>query len=135
MRIPPDPPPGLRPADPREWTRIWARVIADPSVKNTGFALLTWADWKTGANIHPGNPLLMRVTGIKGDKTVRDALKIIRDWGFIWRYLEASKAEYIMTKKGVRVKPSDEYRLTFPDDISGIPMLDPDWEQDGDACG
>jgi hypothetical protein len=27
-----------------------------------------------------------------------------------------------------RKRPSDEYRLTFPDDISAIPMLSPDWE-------
>ncbi len=131
----PGPPAGLEAVDPRTWTLVWRRVLADPSVKNTGFALAAAADYKTGAQIHPGNELLMLMTGIKGDKTVRDALKRLRDWGFIWRYLEASKAEYIVTKKGVRVKPSDEYRLTFPADISGIPMLSPDLEQGWEACG
>lgn len=125
----PDPPSGLTAVEPRLWTAVWARVIADPSVKNTGFALLTWADWKTGAQIHPGIPKLMQATGIKGDKTVRDALKTMRDWKFVWRYVEGSKAPYVETKNG-RKRMSDEYRLTFPDDISGIPMYTPDWKDD-----
>ena len=47
----PDPPAGLRAAEPREWTRVWARVLAEPSVKHTGLALIIWADYRTGANI------------------------------------------------------------------------------------
>lgn len=125
----PEPPEGLTAADPREWTRVWARVLAEPSVKLTGFALLTWADYKTGAGIRPGNPLLMRVTGIRSDRTVRDALMLMRDeWGLIWRYREGSKS-------GRRKEP-DEYRLTFPGEIDSIPMMDPDWRlPDEDACG
>jgi hypothetical protein len=131
----PDPPSGLTAVDPRLWMRIWLRVKADPSVKNTGSTLAALADYKTGARIHPGTELLMLITGIKGDKTVRSALSQIREWGLIWRYAEASKAEYIVTKKGVRVKPSDEYRLTFPADQTGIPMLSPDMEDGWEACG
>jgi hypothetical protein len=111
-------------------------VLADASVKDTGFALLTWADYKTGANIHPGIPLLMRVTGIRADKTVRLALAQIRDWGFIWRYLEGSKADYIKKPDGTKERPNDEYRLTFPEDITAIPMMCPKWELPAEcACG
>lgn len=132
MRIEvPEPPDGLNAAKPGDWTRVWARVLADPSVKVTGFALLIWADWETGARIHPGNERLMKVTGIKGDKTVRDALRQIREWGLIWRYLEGPKAPFVVTRSGVRKRPSDEYRLTFPDDPGAIPMLPPDWESEG----
>lgn len=129
----PAPPPGLRlrPVGEREWTQVWRRVLADPSVKNVGFAMASFADWETGAHIYPGTELLMLVTGIKGDHTVRNALRQIRDWGLAWRYLEGSKAPFVMTKKGVKKRPSDEYRLTFPDDPSGIPMLSPDLDQDG----
>jgi hypothetical protein len=121
----PEPPPGLRPVDPREWLRIWNRVLADAPVKNVGYVLAARADYKTGADIHPGIPLLMKMSGIKSDKTVREALKRIREMGFAWRYLEGSTAPFIVTRKG-RVRPSDEYRLTWPDDISSIPMLSPD---------
>lgn len=125
----PGPPPHLQAAAPGDWLRTWGRVLAAPSVKNTGFALLIWADYKTGANIYPGNETLCNVTGLS-DKAVRDALKEIRGLGFIWRYLEGRTAPFTITKGGERKRPSDEYRLTFPCDISAIPMLSPDWEAD-----
>jgi len=131
----PDPPPGLRAVDPREWTRVWARVLAEPSVKLTGFALLTWADYRTGAEIRPGAPLLMRVTGIGSRTTIAKALEQIRDWGLIWRYLEGSKAPFYFADDGTRKRPPDEYRLTFPDDSRAIPMMSPDWKLPGEACG
>lgn len=124
MREVPDPPDGLRPVDPREWMRVWARVTAEPSIKNTGAWLAHFADYQTGAEIRPGNALLMKVTGIKGNKTVISALAQIRDWGLIWRYAEGSK--------NGRQGKSDVYRLTFPDDVTGIPLLSPDWEE---PCG
>ena len=115
----PDPPAGLTAVDPREWTRAWLRVLADPSVKNVGFAMASFADYKTGGDIHPGGLLLRKVTGIKGNKTVITALAQIRDWGLIWRYTEGSR--------NGRTGLNDVYQLTYPDDISGIPMLGPDW--------
>ena len=122
----PDPPEGLRVADPREWTRVWARVLADPSVKLTGFALLTWADYRTGADIRPGIPKLMRVTGIGSKTTATGALTRIREWGLVWRYREGN----------ARRKESDEYRLTFPDDITPIPLMCPRLEPPGECtCG
>jgi hypothetical protein len=116
----PEPPPGLTAVDPRMWLRAWQRVIADPSVKLTGFALASFADYKNGSEVRPGNGLLMKVTGIRGDKTVRMALAQIREWGFIWRYSEG--------RAQGRRGNSDIYQLTFPDDISAVPMLSPDWE-------
>jgi hypothetical protein len=128
----PDPPPGLRAVEPREWVAVWNRVLDESPVKNVGYCLAARADYKTGADIHPGTELLMKMSGIKSDKTVREALKRIREMGFAWRYLEGSKAPFIVTRKG-RIRPSDEYRLTWPDDISGIPMLNPD-DMDGDLA-
>jgi hypothetical protein len=104
---------------PGTWTPAWARVIATPAVKGTGFALLNWADFRTGADIRPGVALLMKASGIRSDKTVRDALRQMRDWGMVWRYREGSKSG--------RNGCEDEYRLTFPDDIGAIPMWPPDW--------
>lgn len=123
MRKPPDPPEGLTAVDPREWTRAWLRVIADPSVKSVGMACQAWADYRTGANIRPGCELLMKATGIKGDKTIRNALAQVREWGLMWRYHEG--------RSGIK-GDFDIYRLTFPDDISAIPMWSPDWEP---PCG
>ena len=124
----PDPPPGLTAVDPREWTRMWARVVASPSVKCVGFACAHFADYKNGSEIRPGIPLLMRVCGGMGNKTVGDALKLMRDWHVLWRYHEAAKS-------GVR-NDADIYQLTFPDDISAIPMMDPEWGvPDLAACG
>lgn len=122
----PGPPDGLRAVDPREWTRAWARVLAERPVKEVGFSLLTWADYKTGANIRPGYSLLMCVTGIGSRTTVSAALAKISELGFIWRYREGN----------ARRKESDEYRLTFPDDISAIPMMCPEWHLPGECtCG
>jgi hypothetical protein len=124
----PEPPPelGVRTAEPREWERLWARVIAEASVKDVGFALKVWADYRTGADIRPGYEILMRVTGIDSRSTVSDALKLITGWGFIWKYKEGNR----------RQRESDEYRLTLPLVISGIPLLCPKWERPEECtCG
>jgi hypothetical protein len=113
--------------DPREWMRIWARVIAQPSVKNVGAWCAHFADYGDGAEIRPGIPLLMKVTGLKSNKTVQDALEQMRDWKLIWRYIEGSK--------NGRGGKNDVYRLTFPDDPSAIPLMSPDWETPDSACG
>jgi hypothetical protein len=124
----PDPPQGLQAVDPRTWVIVWRRVQADPSVKNVGYVLASWADYDTGARIFPGTRKLMLATGIKGDHTVRNALRQIREWRLAWRYLEGSRAPFVTTAQGEKKRPADEYRLTFPDDPAGIPMLSPDWE-------
>lgn len=127
----PDPPPGLRAVDQRQWLNVWWRVLADGPVKNVGSMLAARADYATGAHSHPGTELLMQMTGIKSDKTIREALKVIREMGFAWRYVEGSKAPFYIARNGERKRLADEYRLTWPDDISGIPMLSPDGERPG----
>lgn len=126
----PDPPPELKlqVVDQRQWLNAWYRVLADAPVKNVGTMLALRADYKTGARSHPGVELLMAMTGIKSDTTVRGALRKIREMGFAWRYVEGSKAPFYIARNGERKRLADEYRLTWPDDVSAIPMLDPDDE-------
>jgi hypothetical protein len=121
VRKVPDPPDGLTAVDPRTWEPAWARVIATPAVKCTGYALLVWAGWKDGTEIRPGEWRIMRATGIRSGTTIRAALAQMRDWGLIWRYYEARLS-------GIE-GDADAYRLTFPDDISAIPMYSPEWEE------
>jgi hypothetical protein len=116
---PPEPPAGLSEKDPREWMRVWERVIAPPSVKSTGAWCAHFADYKSGADIWAKVEVFQKVTGLS-DRPVRDALKLMRGWGLLWRYYEAAKS-------GID-GDSDIHRLTFPDDISGIPLLPPDWK-------
>ena len=113
----PEPPPGLTPVDPRTWSHMWARVMASPSVKCVGFACAYFADYKHGHDVRPGIPLLMRVCGGMSNKTVGDALKLMREWGVLWRYYEAAKS-------GIK-GDVDMYQLVFPDDITAIPMMCP----------
>lgn len=120
MRKPPDPPAGLIAVDPREWTRVWLRVITTSSIKCVGMACAAFADYDTGAEIHPGNAVLGLVCGGMTKKTVIGSLAQIRQWGLMWRYTEGSKAG--------RAGMSDVYRLTIPEDIfERVPMLDPEW--------
>lgn len=119
MRQVPEPPEGLTAVDPREWMRMWARVIGPASLKNVGAWCAHFADYRTGAEVRPGIPLLMKVCGGMGNKTVGDALKQMREWEVLWRYIEGSK--------NGREGNVDVHRLTFPADISVIPMLGPDW--------
>lgn len=116
----PEPPDGLNAVGPSVWLPAWRRVVASPSVKLVGFACASWADWEDGAEVRPGNAVLGLACGAMSKKTVIGALAQIRDWGLIWRYLEGSK--------NGRAALSDVYRLTFPDDISGIPMYSPEWK-------
>lgn len=107
--------------DPREWMIVWARVIASPSVKCVGAFCAHFADYETGAEIHPGNAILGLACGGMTKKTVITALAQIRTWGLIWRYSEGSKAG--------RAGMSDVYRLTIPEDIFyRVPLLDPEWK-------
>lgn len=126
---PPDPPEGLKAVPPGEWMQAWARVIAQPSVKNIGCWCAFWADYKDGSEIRPGNALLARVAGGLSEKTVIDALKLIRDeWGMLWRYFEGRKAG--------RGGFSDTYRLTIPDDIlARVPLLSPEYRPVDDQPG
>lgn len=121
MRKPPDPPHGLIAADPREWMRVWSRVIAPPSIKCAGAFCAYFADYETGAEIRPGTELLAKTCGMTG-RTVIGALAQIREWDLIWRYSEGKK----QGRRGM----ADVYRLTIPADIFGrVPMLDPEYAE------
>ena len=120
MIEPPEPPPGLTAAGPREWMNVWARVIAPPSVKLTGVMAAYFADYSTGAGIRPGNEILAAVSGQLDKRTVMKALAQIREWGLIWRYSEGR----LQGRRGM----ADVYRLTIPENaLAMIPMLDPDY--------
>lgn len=119
MRKPPDPPPGLIAVGPREWMQVWARVIAQPSVKCVGAFCAHFADYETGAEIRPGTELLAKVCGMTG-RTVISSLAQIREWDLLWRYSEGRK----QGRRGM----ADVYRLTIPHDIFGrVPLLDPEY--------
>ena len=116
----PLPPAGLRPVLAGEWIVVWRRVRVSLTVKAVGFALASFSDYKTGADIRPGNVILGAVCGESNYKTAERAVGVIREYGLIWRYLEGSRKG----QKG----GFDHYRLTIPDDILvNVPMLTPDW--------
>lgn len=122
MQRPPDPPDGLTAVGPREWMRVWARVIAPPSVKLVGAMMAHYADYGDGTEARPGNPKLALVCGGMSNKTVIEALKQLREWGLLWRYQEGRK----QGRRGM----ADVYRLTIPEDaIYRIPMLDPECKE------
>jgi hypothetical protein len=105
---------GLAVVGPNDWLPIWHEVKAKPPVKVVGYALLKYADYWDGANIHPGGPLLAAMTD-QTEKTVGKALARMRDWGLIWRYVEGSKHG--------RGALADEYRLTVPGDlVTRVPL-------------
>jgi hypothetical protein len=104
---------GLTEVTPNDWTPVWARVVASPAVKNVGMWVAWHTTWETGADIHPGNDLLAAESGLT-DRHVATVLKQLRDWGFLWRYVEGSRQG--------RRKIADTYRLTIPDDMAQIPL-------------
>jgi hypothetical protein len=114
-------PDDLRPATSNEWIPVFRRVIADPSVKNVGIWAATYSD-PDGTNIFPGNQRLANVTGHSSDKTIRNALQVIRDYGLMHRLRIGAASG--------RRGHSDEYQLTIPVNIfeRGIPMLTPEEE-------
>lgn len=120
MAKPPDPPPGLKAASPGEWMKVWARVRTTGQVKNVGWACAFFADYGDGASVRPGSEMLAAICSEASEKTIKNALKQIREWGLMWRYIEGSK----QGRRGV----SDTYRLTIPEDIfERVPMLTPDY--------
>lgn len=97
-----------------EWQRTWRYVIVQPSVKNVGFAVATFAN-KDGTRIFPGVRRLMTISGYS-NKAVVDALAALRWLGFIYR-----------VSCGVRNPTggvADTYQLCLPRDMSRVPMAD-----------
>lgn len=132
---PPLPPPELQAVSRNEWAAVWRRVRVQPNVdvkswdgrtvvritaavKHVGIWAAEFATYETGADIFPGVQALARVTG-HAERTAGETLGVIRDLGFLWRYVEGSKCG----RQGV----ADEHRLTIPGDaLDRVPLLDPD---------
>jgi hypothetical protein len=110
----PEPPEGLVAQNPDEWMQVWRRVITTTPTKAVGYAAAQFADWKTGAEVRPGNEILARICGCS-TKSVRRAFTFMRDNGLMFRY-----------HKGVAEGDTDWYRLTVPEDITMLQLLVPD---------
>jgi len=110
----PEPPEGLIAQNPDEWMQVWRRVITTTPTKSVGYAAAQFADWKTGAEVRPGNEILARICGCS-TKSVRRAFTFMRDNGLMFRY-----------HKGVAEGDTDWYRLTVPEDITKLQLLVPD---------
>lgn len=114
----------LKPAAVNEWVVVFRRVIAEPSVKSVGLYAASYAD-PDGTNIFPGNARIANITGFS-DRSVREAFRIIRDFGLMHRCSKGAAAG----RRGM----ADEYRLTIPLDIFGrVPMLTPEEEFPDDS--
>jgi hypothetical protein len=106
----------LCPMEPLVWRTVIARCLLGSTVKLVAYTLANYAS-KDGTSVRPGVALLVKDTEL-GDRTVRDALAMLRDLGLIERTFQASVT-------GLRDK-ADEYRLTFPDDLAErVAMWDP----------
>jgi hypothetical protein len=102
--------------EPLAWRTVVARCLLGSTVKLVAYTLANYAS-KDGSNVRPGVALLVKDTEL-GERTVRDALTLLRNLGLIERTFQASAT-------GLRDK-ADEYRLTFPDDLTErVEMWDP----------
>ncbi|MEU4224346.1 hypothetical protein AB0F17_08635 [Nonomuraea sp. NPDC026600] len=102
--------------DPLAWRTVVARCLIGSTVKLVAYTLANYASGD-GGSVRPGVALLVKDTEL-GDRTVRDALTLLRGLGLIERTFHASLT-------GLRDK-ADEYRLTFPDDLGErVAMWDP----------
>ncbi|WP_152990177.1 hypothetical protein [Sphaerimonospora mesophila] len=109
-------PDGLEPIDPLTWRTIVARCLLGSTVKLVALTLANYAS-PNGADVRPGEKLLGKDTEL-GERTIRDALRKLREVGLIYRVFEASAMGL--------ADLADEYQLTFPNDLeSRIPMWDP----------
>ncbi|MBO3751570.1 hypothetical protein J5X84_36320 [Streptosporangiaceae bacterium NEAU-GS5] len=107
----------LHPADPYTWTRIVRRCQLAATVKAVAHVLADYAS-RDGRDVRPGIDLLIGDTGLSKSTVIR-ALKRLRALGLIDRVVEGSK--------NGRRAIADEYRLTFPDDLSDrVRMRGPD---------
>ncbi|WP_405137471.1 helix-turn-helix domain-containing protein [Nocardia sp. NBC_01388] len=101
------------PADRHEWIR-WIRRVQIPSgVKYVALMLATYGN-SDGTRIHPGSKLLALVMKV-GVKIVDRDLPALRDLGFVELVKQGSR----------RGGESNEYRLSYPPDLSERSMLDP----------
>jgi DNA-binding transcriptional ArsR family regulator len=108
-----------------EWERLLRRVRVSASAKHVGHACASYAN-ADGTSIYPGTAKLAAVTGYT-EKTVRVALKALRDVGLVQRVREGRRAG--------RAALADEYRLTRPLDlIDRVHLLDVYESAESVAC-
>jgi len=75
-----------------EWIKVFQSLPLDSTIKLVGFALALNADFETGQNAHPGVARLMMQTGLRSDKTVRNALDKLQRTGLVERRFKGSSA-------------------------------------------
>ncbi len=103
----------LKPVDRFTWERWIRRLVLPSGVKYTALMAITYGDLD-GSRVHPGVELLARVMNV-GTASVKRHLRVLRELGLIER-----------VKQGNRHNgDSDEYRITLPENLFELPMLDP----------
>lgn len=109
-----------------EWERILRRCVLHPQPVKTVAAYLAQYANADGTNVRPGVDRLAAVSGLS-ERSVRGALTTLRELDLITRTrLGSSLGRQALT---------DEYRLSYPDDIyRRVHMLDPDESPASAAC-
>lgn len=75
-----------------EWIGVFRCLPLDSTTKLVGYALALSADFDDGKNAHPGLDRLMTETGLRSDKTIRNALAKLRELGLAERRFKGSSA-------------------------------------------
>ncbi|WP_433520160.1 helix-turn-helix domain-containing protein (plasmid) [Nonomuraea sp. CA-143628] len=96
------------------WNVFMRILLLDPSVKLVGRTLGDYADFGDGSDCFPSNERLERDTGL-GDKTIRNALALLRGLG---------AAQRVATAVPHRGR-ADEYQLAIPDHWAGMAVTGP----------
>ncbi len=106
---------------PFPWTLVIRRLDLPKTlraVKLIAFTVATYADFKTGEDIHPGERRLMDEC-LLSERSVRDSLRWLRDHYLIYRQAKGSNMG--------RVNCADVYQLCVPTDWrSRFPLLGAD---------
>ncbi|MGY1773537.1 helix-turn-helix domain-containing protein [Blastococcus sp. SYSU D00813] len=116
----------LNGVDRYEWERLVRRCQLTAPTKLVALTMATYAN-ADGTSIYPGVARLTAVTGLS-DRSVRAALKALRDVGLVERTVEGSRAG--------RRALADEHRLTVPDDLlERVMLLPPDEKAPAPGAG
>lgn len=109
-----------------EWERILRRCVLHPQPVKTVAAYLAQYANADGSNVRPGVDRLSAVSGLS-ERSVRNGLTVLRELDLITRTRMGSSLG--------RQALTDEYRLSYPDDIYlRVHMLDPDESPASAAC-
>lgn len=109
----------LKAVKPYPWTLLIRRLDLPKNVravKLVGYTLATYADFKTGENIHPGERRLMDECMLS-ERSVRDSMRWLRDHYLIFRRARGSNMG--------RARWADNYQLCVPTDWrTRFPLFD-----------